>query len=357
MTVPLRILPPRLLLDVALVVQSAQCCSKIHAPKTGQKTRSANAREPRHEGSGLRHPRPAPDAPITKAVIAAAGSGTRFLPATKAIPKEMIPLIDRPIVQYVVEELAESGIEDVVFVSRWDKKVLEDHFDQHPTLEDSLAATGRQRYLEATRRPGELANVAYIRQRGPYGNGTPALNAGHLVGDAPFVYAFGDDLVSSGVPFTRQLIDQYRKTPGVILGAQEVHRDEVPNYGMIETNQDLRVTRIVEKPTPAEVTSTLVGFGRYILPPEVVDILRETRPGKDDELWLMDAVDSYMRQGGHVYACPVSGGRWLTTGDPVNYLEALFHYALRRDDLKDHVARIVRRVAAELGEDRTNNTA
>ena len=292
--------------------------------------------------------KPAADAPITKAVIAAAGSGTRFLPATKAIPKEMIPLIDRPIIQYVVEELAASGIEDVVFVSRWDKKVLEDHFDQHPTLEDALSATGKQHYLEATRRPVELVNAAYIRQRGPYGNGTPALNAGRLMGDAPFVYAFGDDLVSSDVPFTRQLIDQYRLTPGVILGAQRVPRAEVPNYGMIETDENLRVTRVVEKPAPADVTSTLVGFGRYILPPEVVDILAETPVGKDGELWLMDAIDAYTRNGGSVYACPVQGGRWLTTGDPVNYLEALFHYGLQRADLKDDMARIVRRVAAQL---------
>lgn len=292
--------------------------------------------------------RPAADAPITKAVIAAAGSGTRFLPATKAIPKEMIPLIDRPIIQYVVEELAQSGVRDVVFVSRWDKRVLEDHFDQHPTLEDELATTGKQRYLEATRRTGELVNAAYIRQRGAYGNGTPALNAGHLLGDGPFVYAFGDDLVSSTVPFTRQLIAQYRKTPGVILGAQEVPADDVPHYGMIETDDDLRVTRIVEKPAPKAVTSTLVGFGRYILPREIIDILSEMPAGKGGELWLMDAIDAYMLRGGHVYACPVQGGSWLTTGDPVNYLETLFHYALRRDDLKDHVRRIVRRIAAEL---------
>ena len=292
--------------------------------------------------------RPAADAPIAKAVVAAAGSGTRFLPATKAIPKEMIPLIDRPIVQYVVEELAASGIRDVVFVSRWDKKVLEDHFDQHPTLEDALAATGKQRYLEATRRPGELVNAAYIRQRGPYGNGTPALNAAHLMGDAPFVYAFGDDLVSCAPPFTGQLIEQYRRTPGVILGVQEVPRDEVPRYGMIETDDALRVTRIVEKPAPDEVNSTLVGFGRYILPPELANILAETQTAKDGELWLMDAVAAYMRQGGHVHACPVRGGRWLTTGDPVNYLEALFHFGLAREDLKEDFARIIRRWAARL---------
>ncbi len=293
-------------------------------------------------------PRPAQDAPITKGVIAAAGSGTRFLPATKSIPKEMIPLIDRPIVQYVVEELAASGIRDVVFVSRWDKKVLEDHFDQHPTLEDALATTEKRHYLEETRRAGDLVNAAYIRQRGPYGNGTPALNAGRLVGDGPFVYAFGDDLVSSAVPFTRQLIAQYRKTPGVILGAQEVAPEEVPSYGMIETDDQLRVTRIVEKPARSAITSTLVGFGRYILPCDILDILGEIPVGKDGELWLMDAIEAYMLRGGHVYACPVRGGRWLTTGDPVNYLEALFHYALRRDDLKDDVRRIVRRIAATL---------
>ena len=285
---------------------------------------------------------------ITKAVIAVAGSGTRFLPATKAIPKEMIPLIDRPIIQYLVEELAASGIEDVVFVTRWDKKVLEDHFDQHPTLEDALEASGKAHYLTEARRPGELVNVAYIRQKGPYGNGTPALNAAPLLGGQPFVYAFGDDLVSSDVPFTRQLIEQYGKTPGVILGAQEVPTAEVPNYGMIEVDAEMRVTKIVEKPEPAAVTSNLVGFGRYILPAEVTDLLEGIPPGKDGELWLMDAIEAYMRQGGAVYACPVRGGRWLTTGDPVNYLEALFHYGLRRDDLKDDLARIIKRLAEGL---------
>lgn len=292
--------------------------------------------------------RPPADAPITKAVIAAAGTGTRFLPATKAIPKEMIPLIDRPIIQYVVEELAASGIRDVVFVSRWDKKVLEDHFDQHPTLEDALAVSGKERYLAETRRAGELVNAVYIRQRGPYGNGTPALNAAPLVGEGPFVYAFGDDLVHCQPPFAEQLIDQYRKTPGVILGVQEIDPAEVPSYGMVETDDDGRVTRIVEKPEPAAVTSNLVGFGRYVLPAEVVDSLAQLPVGRDGELWLMDAIDAYMQDGGHVYACPVRGGRWLTTGDPINYLEALFHYGLRRDDLKGDMERILRRVVRQL---------
>lgn len=291
---------------------------------------------------------PDPSAPITKAVIAAAGSGTRFLPATKAVPKEMIPLIDRPIVQYIVEELAASGIGDVVFVTRADKKALEDHFDRHPTLEDALAADGNDHYLAEVRRANELVNAAFIRQKGPYGNGTPALNAAPLVGDAPFVYAFADDLVSSTVPFTRQLIEQYRKTPGLIVGAQRVEKDQVPKYGMLEADKAMRVTRIVEKPAPPQVTSDLVGFGRYILPPEIADILAETPTGKGDELWLMDAIEAYMQAGGPVYACPVADGRWLTTGDPVNYLEALFHYAMRREDLGAEFKRIVRRVAPDL---------
>ena len=292
----------------------------------------------------LRVSPPPAEAPITKAVIAAAGSGTRFLPATKAIPKEMIPLIDQPIIQYVVEELAASGIRDVVFVSRWDKKVLEDHFDHHPTLEESLADASKERYLAAARRPETLVNAIYVRQRGPYGNGTPALNAAPLMGEAPFIYAFGDDLVHATVPFARQLVEQYRKTPGLIVGVQEVPRAEVPKYGMVETDAERRVTRIVEKPAEEEVTSTLVGFGRYILPPAMADVLAETPPGKDGELWMVDAIHAYMQRGGAVYACPVAGGRWLTTGDPATYLEALFHYAMQREELRPHLERLARSV-------------
>ena len=285
---------------------------------------------------------------ITKAVVAVAGSGTRFLPATKAIPKEMIPLLDRPIVQHVVEELAASGIEDVVFVTRWDKTAIEDHFDRHPTLEKSLASAGDARKLDAARAPSQLVNAAYVRQRGPYGNGTPALNAAPFMGNAPFVYAFGDDLVSAEEPFTSQLMARYRATPGLILGVQDMPREQVPNYGMVETDGDLRVQRIVEKPSPAEVTSTLVGFGRYILPPDFIDVLAETPTGKGGELWLMDAAAAYIERGGSVHACPVRQGRWFTTGDPASHFEALLHYGLRDKDMKDDMARMVRRAAGEL---------
>ena len=192
---------------------------------------------------------PCADAAITKGVVTAAGSGTRFLPATKAIPKEMIPLIDRPIIQYVVEELAASGVEDVVFVTRWDKKVLEDHFDQHPTLEDDLAASGKRRHLDETRRPSQLANVAYIRQRGPYGNGTPALNAAYLLGDAPFIYAFGDDLVSAKTPFaapTRRTVSKDARRHSGRSGSSDKRSAQLRHGGdgrRLACHQDRRKNR------------------------------------------------------------------------------------------------------------------
>lgn len=292
------------------------------------------------------------DIPIRRAAIAVAGSGTRFLPATKAIPKEMLPLVDRPIVQVVVEEMADSGIEDVVFVTRWDKKVLEDHFDTHKTLESELAAAGKAKFLKETRKPAELVNAVYIRQKGPYGNGTPALNAGKLISDEVFVYAFGDDLVSSSTPFVQSLIEQYRKTPGLILGVQEVPKAEVVNYGMVAFDPDTHlVNAIIEKPSLDQVTSTWVSFGRYILPQRVVEILDTMPTGKNDELWLMDAVEAYRDEGGKVYACPVRDGRWFTTGDPANYLEALFHFGLQRDDLRDTFRSLIQRYAREMTDD------
>ena len=297
------------------------------------------------ESDGVTLPPPAADAPITKAVIAAAGSGTRFLPATKAIPKEMIPLIDQPIIQYVVEELAASGIRDVAFVSRWDKKVLEDHFDQHPTLEDSLATPGKERYLAAIRRPGELVNAVYLRQRGRYGNGTPALNAAPLMGDAPFVYAFGDDLVHAEVPFTRQLVERYRRTPGLIVGVQEVPRAEVPNYGMVETDSEGRVTRIVEKPAAAEVTSTLVGL-RALHPAAE----RGGRPRRNPGRQGRRAVDGGRHPQLHaawrrrLRPAPSRAGAGSPRGTRPAIWEALFHYAMQREDLKPHLERLARRL-------------
>ena len=282
-----------------------------------------------------------PEITISQAVIAVAGSGTRFLPATKTIPKEMLPIVNRPIVDYVVDELVASGIRDVVFVTRGGNGVLEGYFEAAPALEASLEDQGRNDLLDLTRRTHESINATFVEQSGRYGNGTPALNGGAIL-DGPFVYAFGDDLVSATVPFTRQLLDRYEQTGGVVLGVQEVPRADVPRYGMVETDAAGRVTQIVEKPAPGEVTSNLVSFGRFILSPGIIATLGDTPAGKGDELWLMDAIERYRRDGGAVFACPIENGRWFTTGDPKNYLAALVHYVLARDDLRDEFLALVR---------------
>ena len=258
----------------------------------------------------------------------------------------MVPIVDRPIIHYVVDEMVASGIRDIVFVTRRDKKVLEDYFDSAPTLEAELEAQGKDELLRVTRQTNENINPIFVRQSGPYGNGTPALNGGRVL-DGPFVYAFGDDLVSATVPFTRQLLEKHVKTGGVVLGVQEVPREDVPRYGMVETDQTGRVTRIVEKPRPEDVTSNLVSFGRFVLPPEIIPQLERTPAGKGEELWLMDAIEGYRRAGGDVFACPIQDGRWFTTGDPKNYLAAFVHYVLERDDLRDDFLNLVRSLKSE----------
>ena len=272
---------------------------------------------------------------ITKGVIAVAGSGTRFLPATKSLPKEMLPIVDKPIVHYVVEEMVQSGITDIVFVTRADKKSLEDYFDQNAVLENELRQDGKVKYIEKMEQISQMANFIYIRQKGPYGNGTPVLNAMSLVGNEPFVFAFGDDLVKSKVPFTRQLIENYERNQAVVMGCQEVQPHEVSYYGIIKLQEQtsiMEIEKIVEKPSREEAPSRLSNFGRFILVPEICDILAELPMGKGGELWLTDAIEEYIRRGNRVVAQPVQDGRWYTTGDPLHFLHVTLEYALDRED-------------------------
>lgn len=235
----------------------------------------------------------------------------------------MVPIVDKPIIHYVVDEMVASGIRDIVFVTRDEENVIEDYFDPAKTKAPF--------------------RTSFVPQSGPYGNGTPALNGGRQL-DGPFVYAFGDDLVSSRVPFTRQLLERHATTGGVVLGVQQVPVDAVPRYGMVETDETGRVTRIVEKPAPENVTSNLVSFGRFVLPPEIIGQLERTPPGKDGELWLMDAIEGYRQNGGDVFACPIEDGQWFTTGDPKNYLAAFVHYVLAREDLREEFLALVRSI-------------
>ena len=272
---------------------------------------------------------------ITKAVIAVAGSGTRLLPATKSQPKEMLPIIDKPIIQYLVEELVEAGIKDIIMVTRWDKKPLEDHFDRSFELEQSLEKTGKKDRLEDVKRISTMANFIYVRQKGPYGNGTPLLSAATLIGDEPFIYAFGDDLVKSEVSFTKQLMDLYDKEKAPMIGVQEVDKNIVDRFGVVSYKDDsVELEDVVEKPDVADAPSNHAVFGRMVLNRQIVDILERTSLGKGDELWIVDAIRNYIQEGGRCLAKTVEGGKWITTGDPESYLKAILAYAADDPELK-----------------------
>jgi len=272
---------------------------------------------------------------ITKAVIAVAGSGTRLLPATKSMPKEMLPIVDKPIIQLVVEELVEAGIKDIIFVTRWDKKPLEDHFDHSTALEDDLRKNGKEKYADMIEKIADMANFIYIRQKGPYGNGTPVLSAASLVEDEPFVFVWGDDLVKSEVSFTKQMIEDYEKNEKLMIGVQEVPLEVVNRYGIVKLREGTNeIEDIIEKPTVEEAPSRLADFGRMILDQKFIEILRNTSLGKGNELWIVDAIKTYVKNGGIFLAKELKDGDWLTTGDPLNYLKATLAYAFDREDLK-----------------------
>jgi UTP--glucose-1-phosphate uridylyltransferase len=275
---------------------------------------------------------------IKKAVVAVAGSGTRLLPATKAMPKEMLPIIDKPIIQLVVEELVAGGIEDIILVTKWDKKPLEDHFDYNWALGEELKKSGKLEMWEDIKRISELANFVYIRQKGPYGNGTPVLCAASMVYNEPFVFVWGDDLVKSKVSFTKQMIDDYNINGNMMIGVQEVARESVNRYGIVSLKTGtMEIEDIIEKPNIEDAPSNLADFGRMIINDDIVQILKNTPLGKGNELWIVDAIRNYVKQGGKFMAKRIADGEWLTTGDPLNYLLTSLKYAFDRADIKNEL--------------------
>ncbi|MCK5081013.1 MAG: UTP--glucose-1-phosphate uridylyltransferase [Candidatus Moranbacteria bacterium] len=282
---------------------------------------------------------------IKKAVIAVAGSGTRLLPATKSMPKEMLPIVDKPIIQLVVEELVEAGIEDIIMVTKWDKKPLEDHFDHSWALEHALKEAGKEDYLKEIKRIARMANYIYIRQAPQYGNGVPVLSAASIVKDEPFVFVWGDDLVKSKVSFTKQMVEDYEKSEKLMIGVQEVPKDQVNRYGIVDIDKDTKKLKgIIEKPSIKEAPSQLADFGRMILNQEIIDILKETPVGKGNELWIVDAITEYVRRGRDFYVKEVENGEWLTTGDPLNYMKASLKYAVEREDIGEELKDFIRRL-------------
>ena len=280
---------------------------------------------------------------ITKAVVAVAGSGTRLLPATKSMPKEMLPIVDKPIIQLLVEELAEAGIKDIILVTKWDKKPLEDHFDQNWALTSELKKAGKEQLLEEIKKISELANFIHVRQKGPYGNGTPVLSAASIIKNEPFMFAFGDDLVKSKVSFTKQMVDDYKKHGQLIIGAQKVTPEEVVRYGIVKLKEGThQLQNIIEKPSREDAPSRLATFGRYILNQDIIDILKNTPLGQGNELWIVDAINTYVKNGGIFMAKEVKDGEWLTTGDPLNYTKTMLKYAFDRQDIGLEIKRFTK---------------
>ena len=276
--------------------------------------------------------------PITKAVIAVAGYGTRFIPATKVQPKEMLPIVDKPVVQYLVEEAVASGITDVVLVTRSGNQALEDHFDSSRELELHLEAQEKWRELEEIRRISSMANFIYVRQgkEMPYGNGTPLLCAKSLIHrDEAVVYMFGDDIVKSKVPCAKQLIEVYeRYRPEAVIAVQEVPSDEIHRYGVVklkESTDHNELEYIVEKPSRDKAPSNLAQLGRFVLSHRIIDELENLRVGKGGELWLTDAIGQLAKTD-PVLVHPIDG-TWFTTGDPLRFLKTTVAFALDRPDI------------------------
>jgi UTP--glucose-1-phosphate uridylyltransferase len=260
---------------------------------------------------------------IRKCIIPVAGFGTRFLPVTKALPKEMLPILDKPVVQYIVEEAVASGIEDIILVTGQNKRAVEDHFDFHSELEDWLKKTKKEARLEEIRKIAQMANFIYIRQKGPYGNGTPVLNAQHLVGQEPFAVAWGDDIVVSEKPRLQQLIEVYEKYQDPVLCGVKISAEETKKYGVIEGEEVekgiFQAKRLKEKPGPEQTKSRLGSIGAYILSPDIFEELKNTKL-RDNELWLTDAIARLLKKRS-VYARMIEG-EYFDIGSKLGWMRA-----------------------------------
>lgn len=290
---------------------------------------------------------------ITKAVIAVAGYGTRLLPATKAVPKEMLSVVDRPCIQHLVEEAASSGITDVILVTRPGSEAIDQHFAASPALEAHLTEQGKDKLLETVKAVSSLANVTSVIQGAelPYGNGSPILAAkDHLTPGEGFVYMFGDDLVLSDVPAVKQLIDAYdAHDPSAVVAVQEVPDEMIPAYGIVAPkpgSDPMEMKSIIEKPSLEEAPSNLAQFGRFALSYKAVEILEQTAVGKGNELWLTDAIDRLCEED-RVLVQEVAG-TWYTTGDHYQLLIANIEYALADPEIRERLTRYLKSKAESL---------
>ncbi|MHC1720657.1 MAG: UTP--glucose-1-phosphate uridylyltransferase GalU [Clostridiaceae bacterium] len=274
---------------------------------------------------------------VKKAIIPAAGLGTRFLPATKAQPKEMLPIVDKPTIQYIVEEAVASGIEEILIITGRNKRAIEDHFDKSVELENSLERQHKDDLLKMVRDISNIADIYYIRQKEPKGLGHAIGCAKTFVGNEPFAVMLGDDVVDSKVPCLKQLIDCYSRYKTTILGVQQVAHNDVDKYGIVKgvciDNNLYKVQDMVEKPKVEDAPSDIAILGRYIITPAIFDILETTQPGKSGEIQLTDALKTLM-QSEAMYAYVFEGRRY-DVGDKLGFLKATVEFALKRDEIRE----------------------
>ncbi|UOG16076.1 UTP--glucose-1-phosphate uridylyltransferase GalU [Lacticaseibacillus paracasei] len=289
---------------------------------------------------------------VRKAVIPAAGLGTRFLPATKALAKEMLPIVDKPTIQFIVEEAKASGIEDILIVEGKQKRSIEDHFDSAPELEQNLKEKHKDALLELVHSTTDIGvNLFFVRQPYPRGLGDAVRLAKSFVGDEPFVVMLGDDLMHDKVPLTKQLINEYDKTHASILAVKKVPHDEVSDYGVIDPEKEVskglfNVKKFVEKPAVADAPSDLAIIGRYLLTPEIFDILENQKPGKGNEIQLTDAIDT-LNQTQRVFAHEFTGDRY-DVGNKFGYVKTNIEYGLTHPEVKDELRAYILDLASKL---------
>ncbi len=285
---------------------------------------------------------------VKKAVIPAAGLGTRFLPATKAQPKEMLPIVDKPTLQYIIEEAVASGVEEILIITGRNKKSIEDHFDKSVELELELENKGKEELLSVVRNISNMVNIHYIRQKEPKGLGDAIYCARYFIGDEPFAIMLGDDIVDNGdkKPCLKQLIDAYDKYNTTILGVQEVEKENTDKYGIVDGEKiedDIyKVKALVEKPDPDKAPSKVAILGRYIITPEIFDILGDLPPGKNGEVQLTDALEK-LNEKNSIYAYVFEGRRY-DLGDKQGFLQATVDFALKRPELREDFLKYIENI-------------
>ncbi|MEK7633691.1 MAG: UTP--glucose-1-phosphate uridylyltransferase [Patescibacteria group bacterium] len=276
---------------------------------------------------------------ITKVVIPAAGFGTRFLPQTKAMPKEMLPIVDKPVIQYVVEEAIDSKVENIIIITGSNKRAIEDHFDApSEDLVKNLLQGKKNHLLEEIQRISNMANFIYIRQKGPYGNGTPVLTAEPVIEDEPFAVLWGDEFIYAKPPRLAQMIKVYEKLGGVVISGVKIeNKEDLKRYGIADLthveNNVYKINKIVEKPEIDEAPSDIATHGGYILPPEIFSALKRIKPGRGGEIWLVDAINLLRKEGVPIYTVVIKNGKYYDTGNKFEYLKTVIEFALQHEEI------------------------